>query len=65
MNVTHHRFSIGFNTFILVTTASSRDVTAINMLMNSLVLACKWSIVCNADVTAHKLHVDLPGSLYL
>ena len=43
MNVTHHRFSIGFNTFILVTTASSHDVTTVNVLMNSLVLACKWS----------------------
>ena len=28
-----------------VTAASSRDVTAINVLMNSFVLACKWSIV--------------------
>ena len=27
-----------------VTAASSRDVTAINVLMNSFVLACKWSI---------------------
>ena len=39
-----HRFSIGFNTFMLVTAASSHDVTAINVLMNSFVLAYKWSI---------------------
>ena len=44
LNVTHHRYFIGFSTFILATTASSHDVTIINVLMNSLVLACKWSI---------------------
>ena len=38
-------FSIEFNIFILVTTASSHDITAINVLMNSLVSMCKWSIV--------------------
>ena len=43
-----HRFSIGFNTFILVTTASSSDVTAINMLMIFSVIMCKWSIVCDS-----------------
>ena len=30
---------------IQATTASSCDVTTINGLMNSLVLACKWSII--------------------
>ena len=35
---------IGCNT-VRQPTASSRDVIAINALMNSLVLACKWSIV--------------------
>ena len=49
LNVTHHWLSIGFNTFILATTASSCDVTTINVLMSSLVLACKWSIVLGKD----------------
>ena len=44
LNVTHHRYFIGFRTFILATTTSSHDVIIINVLMNSLVLACKWSI---------------------
>ena len=44
LNVTHHLLSIGFNTFILETTVTGCDVTTINMLMNSLILACKWSI---------------------
>ena len=44
LNVPRHWFSIGFNAFILVITASIRDVIAINMLMNSFVLMYKWSI---------------------
>ena len=28
----------------MATTASSHDVAAINLLMNSLVFVCKWSI---------------------
>ena len=44
LNMPQHWFSIGFNTFILITAASSRDVTTINMLMNSFVVTCKWSI---------------------
>ena len=44
LNTAKHRFSIGFNTFIQVTTASSSDVTAIKTLMNSLRLLCNWAI---------------------
>ena len=44
LNVTHYQFFIGYNTFIMATTASSRDITANNVLMNSLVLALKWPI---------------------
>ena len=45
LNVPQHWFSIGFNTFVLVTTVSSHDVTATNVLMNPFVLTCKWSIM--------------------
>ena len=41
LNVTHYQFSIGFK---MATTASSRDITANNVLMNSLVIALKWPI---------------------
>ena len=45
LHVTYYYwYSIGLNTFILPTTASSHDVTAINIVMNYFVLACKWYI---------------------
>ena len=36
---------------MLVTTASSGDVTTINVLMNSFILTCKWSILSNNYIT--------------
>ena len=44
----------------LVTTASSCDITAINVLMNSLVLVCKWSI----EASEVRLAVVLPTQRY-
>ena len=40
----YHQIPIGYNTFIQVTTASSRDVTAIKKAIKIFSLACKWSI---------------------
>ena len=37
LNMSHYWFSIASNTFIMATTASSRNVTAINTLVNYLV----------------------------
>ena len=53
-NVAYHWFSIRFNIFMLATTTSTHDITAIILLMNSLLLACKWSI--------HNEHIHTSGS---
>ena len=66
LDVPNYRFFIGFNTFILVTTASSRDVrlTTINVLVNEFFSPCVQVYIQRFHLRLRRFSYTVPKCLH-